>query len=117
MKKDVHCTNCRYFVLSEGVDASNPKCKETVSRDEGEGSRPTHLAMTTEWSSAAKWGKCKRFPIDHIDVLQAMPSPAYLVSGIPDVSQYNDAIVCRALSHLCGLHGDFHTPLDGFGTT
>jgi hypothetical protein len=64
-----------------------------------------------------KWGKCKKFVRDNIENLQIYPSPGYLVSGIPDTSLYYDAIVCRTQSHMCGINGDLHVPLDGFGTT
>jgi hypothetical protein len=87
MHADLHCTSCRHFVLSPG-------------------------------ESNTKWGKCKRFVIDHKEDTHGIPpSPAYLVSGVHDNSVYYDAIVCRALSHLCGSHGYRHEPLDGFGTT
>jgi hypothetical protein len=62
-----------------------------------------------------KMGKCKRFVFDPILDIGTPYTPGYFVTGIPDTAHYADAIVCRTLSHMCGINGYCHTPLDGFG--
>lgn len=57
-------------------------------------------------------GKCTKFSrsfknesnIDY--VYHGTHSYSYFVNGIYDISDYHDAIVCRALPHLCGQNGD-----------
>lgn len=87
-KRPVFCVNCKYFMLPPH----------------------TNNQQQQQQQQHTKYGLCRKFPLTMDD---NMPAMFYVTGLYPNTNintnttetKYQEALLCRAIAHLCGKEG------------